>query len=278
MFWKRPEHGSGSFKKMNDSMHYQIEGMGKPVLLIHGWAMHSGVWADFVKEFSTRHKIITVDLRGHKKSVSMAGPYDFLSFADDITRLILALGLKRVTLIGWSMGVSILLKMMESSLPCVDSVVLINGNPCLVSREDYKQGLPEITIKRLFRQVERDYPKGLQNFYKLLFTADEAEALKCNGRYSMVADLHAAPTKQAALESLACLQNEDLRPAVKKVRVPALIIHGSEDRICAPAAAYYMHNQINRSHILFLEKTGHVPFITKKDAVHRAIAEFLESL
>ncbi len=94
----------------------------------------------------------------------------------------------------------------------------------------------------------------------------------------MVADIHAAPAKQAALESLVCLQNEDLRPAVKEIRVPTLIIHGSEDRICAPAAAHYMHNEINRSHVLFLKETGHMPFITRKHAVLRAIAQFLKSL
>ncbi len=86
-------------------MHYRIEGKGKPVLLIHGWAMHSGVWTDFVKEFSARYKIITVDLRGHKKSVSMGGPYNFAAFADDIASLISFLRLKDITLIGWSMGV-----------------------------------------------------------------------------------------------------------------------------------------------------------------------------
>jgi pimeloyl-[acyl-carrier protein] methyl ester esterase len=45
--------------------------MGKPILLIHGWNMHSGVWDDFVQEFAAKYRIITVDLRGHGKSVSV---------------------------------------------------------------------------------------------------------------------------------------------------------------------------------------------------------------
>ena len=59
---------------MNQKIHYNIEGEGKPILLIHGWAMHSGVWTDFVRDFSSMFKVITVDLRGHGKSVTMAGP------------------------------------------------------------------------------------------------------------------------------------------------------------------------------------------------------------
>jgi pimeloyl-[acyl-carrier protein] methyl ester esterase len=263
---------------MNQKIHYNIQGEGKPILLIHGWAMHSGVWTDFVRDFSSMFKIITMDLRGHGKSVPMEGPYTFATFAEDVASLIFALKLKSLTLVGWSMGASILLKMFERPVPGVDSIVLISGNPSFVKRKDYKQGVSHVTVQRLSRQVNRNYKKGLLYFYGLLFTQEERAVLLNSSTFLGLADTNTVPQKQAALELLRCLEDEDLRSSLKNIQVPTLIIHGRQDRICVPDAAQYMHERISRSHILFLEDTGHVPFIIKKEEVHHAIKEFLESL
>lgn len=252
-----------------------MEGFGKPVLLIHGWAMHSGVWSDFIKVFSSKYKIVTMDLRGHGKSVSMGGPYNFSTFAEDIIELIAELKLKAVTCIGWSMGASILLKMFDGSIPEIDSVVLISGNPSLIKREDYEQGIPIITVKRLFRQVSKDYPRGLQNFYDLLQTPQELPALQNSRIYSMITDRKSIPLKRAALESLECLWNADLRYVLKDIHVPTLIIHGCKDRICVPSASQYLHERIRNSQLLLLGDTGHIPFITKGKEVCQTIQKFL---
>jgi pimeloyl-[acyl-carrier protein] methyl ester esterase len=67
-------------KNKTEHISYTIHGDGKPVLLIHGWSMHSGVWNHFVEEFASMYKVITVDLRGHGKSAAMDGPYSFDTF------------------------------------------------------------------------------------------------------------------------------------------------------------------------------------------------------
>lgn len=263
---------------MNNILHYNIYGTGKSLLLIHGWAMHAGVWADAVSEFSSQYQVITVDLRGHGASASMPGPFTFAAFAEDIRRLIEHLNLKNITAAGWSMGVSVLLKMLEAEAPHVDSLVFISGTPCFISREGYMHGVPEITVQRLFRQVARSYPSGLKNFHSLLFTPEEQSALQSNALFSALTDLHAAPVKDAALESLQCLQDEDLRAPLDNIHVPALLIHGDRDIVCRPDASRYMHERIGGSKILFLKDTGHAPFVTRQGSVHRAIKEFLGGL
>lgn len=262
----------------NNSVHYHVEGKGKPVLLIHGWTMQSGVWDDFVKDFSERYKIITLDLRGHGKSVNMEGPYSFTAFARDIVGLIHKLGLEDLTLVGWSMGVSIILRMLDAAAPYVDSLVLISGNPSLIKRPDYCQGIHQIMAKRLLRQTSRDYSKGLESFYKMLFTPEEFASLQESGKYSMITDENLVPLSQAAIESLTCLIDEDLRLELAKTDLPTLVIHGSRDSICAPDAAHYMQKTIPGSKILFLEEAGHVPFITRKAEVHNAVEKFLRGI
>ena len=94
-------------------MDYKIIGNGRPLILIHGWAMNAEVWSDLSDNLSSNYQVISTDLRGHGKSKQLDGPFNYEIFAKDIRLLIDKLGLKNLTLIGWSMGVSVILKMMQ---------------------------------------------------------------------------------------------------------------------------------------------------------------------
>ena len=84
---------------MNAPIYYHAKGSGKPILLIHGWAMDSAAWTFFKEEFSHNHNVIAIDLRGHGKSAALSGPYNLESFAHDIHQLIEALDLHHATVI-----------------------------------------------------------------------------------------------------------------------------------------------------------------------------------
>ena len=85
------------------------------------------------------------------------------------------------------------------------------------------------------------------------------------------------PKKEAALESLKCLQNEDLRNALDRISVPLLLIHGKNDRISLSDAAVYMNKRVKNSELLLFEDTGHVPFITKEKETLEKIKLFLKT-
>ena len=258
-------------------LQYQIFGQGKPLLLVHGWAMHSGVWAEVIEKFSGSFQIIALDLRGHGAAREAPGPYTYDCFAGDIIDLMAELACGRITAIGWSMGVSVLLKAAAQSPELFSRFVFISGNPSLVSRPDYGCGIPAVTVQRLYRQVERTYPEGLKNFYRLLLTPKEQELLGHDTRYAAMTDLSAAPGKDAALATLACLMEEDLRPALASIAAPTLILHGDEDAICNPKAAAFMHSHIPGSQLVMFDQTGHVPFLTRSDAVMGHLSLFLET-
>ena len=258
-------------------LQYKIFGQGKPLLLVHGWAMHSGVWAGLIENFSSSFQVITIDLRGHGASREAPGPYTCDMFAGDIIDLMRELACASITAVGWSMGVSVLLKAAVRSPELFDRFVFISGNPSLVSRPDYSCGIPASNVQRLYRQVERAYPEGLKNFYRLLFTAGEQELLRHDPRYAAMTDLAAAPAKDAALSCLRCLMEEDLRPALAGLTAPTLILHGDEDAICNPAGADFMHSHIPGSQLVLLEQTGHVPFLSRSAAVTGRLRLFLEN-
>lgn len=260
-----------------ETLQYHISGQGKPLLLVHGWAMHGGVFAELAEELSGYNQIIRVDLRGHGASQHVHGACTFDACARDIIVLLRSLCTGPVIAVGWSMGVSILLKAVEITPRLFDRLVFISGNPSLVSRPDYPCGIPEITVRRLYRQVERSYPEGLKNFYSLLLTPREQELFGKDMRYAAMTDLSHAPAKDAALALLDCLRHEDLRPALSGVCMPTLILHGDEDGICNPAGGAFMHSHIPGSELVRFPQTGHAPFLTRSREVIDHLRLFLKS-
>lgn len=258
-------------------INHKISGRGRPLLLIHGWAMNAEVWRNLTDNLSSTYQIISIDLRGHGKSKQLDGPFNYEIFAKDIRRLIDKHELKDLTLIGWSMGVSVILKMLEQPLPSLNSLVFISGNPLLVKRADYENGIPEVVVKRLYKNTERDFEKGLQAFHDLLFTPEELADVKQMDIFKIINDKNNMPEKDAALESLKCLQNEDLRDALDRIAVPLLLIHGKNDRISLSDASVYMNKRIKNSELFLLDETGHVPFITKEKETLEKLKIFLKT-
>ena len=54
-------------------MHLHLEGHGPPLVLIHGWAMHGGVFAPLLRELSAHFECHVVDLPGHGLSEERGG-------------------------------------------------------------------------------------------------------------------------------------------------------------------------------------------------------------
>ncbi len=49
-------------------IHQQTFGKGKPIVLVHGWAMHSGIWRDFAQQLAQNYQVTCIDLPGHGRS------------------------------------------------------------------------------------------------------------------------------------------------------------------------------------------------------------------
>ncbi|MCX8044405.1 MAG: alpha/beta hydrolase [Desulfobacterota bacterium] len=262
----------------DNQLHYTVTGTGRPLLLIHGWAMHRGVWCHVVRELADCCTTITVDLRGHGTARTLPGPYDFQTYADDITALCRQLRLGNVTALGWSMGGSVLLQLMQSSPGVISALVFISSTPCFVKRKDFHAGLPRAVVERLRRRIACAYPGALGMFHELLLTEKEYACMATTPDYELLVHPRFAPTAAAAGASLSCLADADFRPLLERINIPTLLIHGSNDRLCLPEAAALMHRCIPDARLVLLPDTGHVPFITRCADVVAAIRNFLGCL
>ena len=101
-------------------------GAGAPIVLIHGWKMSHRAWDKAVLALSRRFRVVAYDLRGMGESDKPDSSYDFSEHASDLADVIAALDLRDVTLVGWSMGCSVVLSYLAGQHRA-RRAVLLNG-------------------------------------------------------------------------------------------------------------------------------------------------------
>src|SRR5881296_1652756 len=89
----------------NIDLYYEDHGTGKPVILIHGWPLSGRSWEKQTAALlEAGYRVITYDRRGFGDSSKPMSGYDYITFAEDLNKLILKLGLNDAALVGFSMG------------------------------------------------------------------------------------------------------------------------------------------------------------------------------
>ncbi len=95
-----------NFFKTSDGLwlYYEVTGEGRPIVLLPGFGEASTMWRHTVPVLAENHKVVCLDLRGHGKSMKVAGNNTQVRMAQDVRELIDYLDLKDVLLIGHSLG------------------------------------------------------------------------------------------------------------------------------------------------------------------------------
>jgi pimeloyl-ACP methyl ester carboxylesterase len=84
---------------------YEDRGAGKPTFVfVHGWTCDRSFFAPQAEHFARRHRVVSLDLRGHGESDKPQGPYPITAAADDIAYVIEQLGLGKAVAVGHSSG------------------------------------------------------------------------------------------------------------------------------------------------------------------------------
>ena len=120
----------GSFVQSKDSVkiYYSDVGQGDTALVfIHGWMCDSNYWQQQVDYFKTKFRVVTIDLAGHGQSGLERRDYSIVKFADDVAVVINNLQLKKVILVGHSMGGPVALEAANHLLGKVVGVIAVDS-------------------------------------------------------------------------------------------------------------------------------------------------------
>jgi pimeloyl-ACP methyl ester carboxylesterase len=115
---------------------FEDRGAGKPAFVfVHGWTCDRSFFAPQAEHFAQRHRVVSLDLRGHGESDKPSGPYPIAAYADDIAYVIEQLGLGKAVAVGHSMGGLAVLQLAAAHPSRVAAIVMVDPAPLVFSPE-----------------------------------------------------------------------------------------------------------------------------------------------
>ncbi len=257
-------------------LYYEDSGDGKTILLIHAWTMNAEYWwQKNAPELAESHRVVSLDLRGHGLSGKTDQGHDLAQYARDVQHLLAMLDLADVTLVGWSMGASVMLEYLTRfGTDRIGSVAFVEQSPRYLSAPDWEHPLggdysPEDLA--IFNQDLRfDRSTAAKRFIGSIF----AEPPPAETIGEMYAETTKTPTGVAVM-AMTEMTYADLRSALTKVTVPALLLYGEQSKLFPSDLGAWMHEQIPDSELLRFEESGHCPFWEEPEKFNREVADFV---
>ena len=258
----------------NVRLHVTDAGEGTPIVLIHGWPLSDEMYEyQYNALINNNFRAIGITLRGFGKSDKPYGVYDYDVFARDIKTVLNTLDIKDAVLVGFSMGGSIAIRYVSKYNSAHVSKLVLCGAaaPIWTQRNDFKYNLPKSAVDELIELNYKDRPKLLSNFAKI-FSATETSLNEGIG--SWLNGINLSASSYATAQCLIALRDTDLRPDLKKISIPTLIMHGKKDKICSFDLAEQMKLGISDSHLVVFEKSGHSMFLEETDKFNSELIKF----
>jgi len=260
-------------------LYYEDHGSGSPVVLIHGWPLSGASWEKQTAALlAAGHRVITYDRRGFGRSSKPAVGYDYDTFAADLDKLLKKLDLKKVALVGFSMGTGEVTRYLgKYGSKRVRKAVLIGTlGPYLVKAADNPEGVDASVFEGIKSAIRADRPAFLMEFLRNFYNYDVTGGKLVSER--VLEDNWNVAAGASAIGTVACVDCwiEDFRKDIPKNTVPTLILHGDADRILPPDATSRRQAKMIKN-VKFVELPGgpHGVLWTHADRVSTELVKFL---
>ena len=251
-------------------MHIETQGHGADLVMLHGWAMHSGIFAPLVRALTPHFRLHLVDLPGHGYSRE-----ETMCFAvADCARRVAA-EVPRAIWLGWSLGGLVALRAALDAKANVRGLVMIASSPRFVVGEDWPHGVSANVFAEFGAGLANDYRRTIERFLALETLGSEHAREELRDLKAHVFD-RGEPAMSALTDGLSILDGADFRGELARLSMPSLWIAGRRDRLIRPAAMQWAAEQ---AHGRYIEcDSGHAPFLAHADALASTIVSFAAEL
>lgn len=196
---------------------YEERGTGKPAFVfVHGWACNRSFFAPQAEYFSRRHRVVSIDLRGHGESDKPEGPYPIAVYADDIAYVIAQLGLGKVIAVGHSMGAIAVLQLAAAYPDRVAAIVMVEPVRSLTQQSEESRARMAALVEAIESGIQEPLRQYVTERFFLPFS--DRKLLE-----DVLAVMLAMPSHVAA-SGLRGIQDFDGSAVAALCKVPALHI------------------------------------------------------
>jgi pimeloyl-[acyl-carrier protein] methyl ester esterase len=253
-------------------MQIAIRGSGPPLVMLHGWAMHGGIFEPLCARLEAHFTLHVVDLPGHGASAHSTVPLTLDSVARDV-----AARTPPALWLGWSLGGLVALHAAQVIPASVRGLVMLCASPCFVRNERWPQGMDGSVFTGFANDLARDYRATIDRF--LMLEAQGSDHVRDDIRLLREQVFAvASPDPTRLVQGLALLQESDLREGLPTLSMPSLWLAGRRDRLVSPAAMRAAAALAPGSHFVQFDHGGHAPFLSHSADVATALLDFSATL
>jgi pimeloyl-[acyl-carrier protein] methyl ester esterase len=251
------------------NLHVEVVGQGEPLVMLHGWGMHGGIWKDTAAKLAQHYEVHCVDLPGHGASAAIA------AFGlDSVVELLAAQFDQPITVCGWSLGGQVALHWAMHEPEKLERLVLVTSTPSFVERVDWPFGIPQNTLLQFAADLEKNHTATLRRFLGLQVRGSEGEReLLASLRESLFS--RGEPDIDALRGGLEILRDSDLRSVLPKIMQPTLVVTGGRDKLSPPEASHFMAQALPNARAVEIEGSAHTPFMSHRKEFVGHVMDFL---
>ncbi|MEV4348243.1 alpha/beta hydrolase [Actinoplanes sp. NPDC049596] len=269
----------GTENSTSIDLYYEDHGSGPAVVLISGWPFDSRSWEPQIHPLlGAGHRVITYDRRGFGRSSRPAGGYDFDTLAADLDKLLTSLDLRDVTLVGLSLGTGEVARYIGvHGTQRLKSCVFIESlAPSFVKSAENPNGVDQAGVDAVQQAILHDRPAWLTAIISDMLNLDELLGKRVSE--DAVRNLWNAGAEASPEATWACPVTwlDDFHDDLRRIDVPALVLHGTADRILSlEGQGRRMHAALPDAHYVEIDGGPHLMCLSHADEVNGELLAFL---
>ena len=241
-------------------IYFEETGSGHPLVLAHGIGGNHATWFQQLAELSKHYRVITFDHRGFGNSIDSAN-HGRRAFVTDLEELLDHLGLRRVALVGQSMGGGTCLGFAAAHPERVSALVMC----------DSLHGFVESSAVAAIMQAARHATDELTQLERVLGKATREDRPACAALYTQLNSFNRANRSNLA-GSFSPLISPEVLAATG---IPVLFLVGESDVLFPAGAVRQLHREVAGSEFVEVSGAGHSVFFEDPGAFNSAVLSFL---
>ncbi|WP_235993377.1 alpha/beta fold hydrolase [Gluconobacter cadivus] len=258
-------------------IHYEEQGHGRPIVMIHGWTFSGRFFHRNIGPISEQARVITVDLRGHGRSEKPSHGYRIARLAADLRDLLVALNLRDVTVLGWSIGCPVIWSYLELfGSERIRNAIFVQQTPKQYYSADWKLGHADCYDQAGLTAVQQQLTLTPEDFDRANLENCICHPLPDEEKAFLLREMAHSPA-HARSAMMADHTTQDWRDVLPHLTLPALMMVARKDTILNPEGPAWVAQHMPNCTGMDFEDSAHMVFLDETEKFNRAVLEFLKT-
>ncbi|WP_245879946.1 pimeloyl-ACP methyl ester esterase BioH [Vibrio gangliei] len=251
-----------------NKLHWQTQGEGQDLVLIHGWGMNGAVWQQTMDSLAQSFCVHSVDLPGYGLSHQASA-----SDLEDMCQQVLAQAPDKAVYVGWSLGGLVATNIAVTHPARVERLITVASSPKFAAEKGWRGIQPQV-LSDFTSQLTNNFQKTIEGFMTLQAMGSPSARQDVKAIKQQVFS-RPMPNPEALALGLDILAQVDLRPVLADIQVPFLRLYGRLDGLVPKKVEQDVSHLAPNSQCHVFESSSHAPFMTEHEAFCRMVEEFV---